>query len=67
MLADDPYRGDPARGGPEVTFQRAVLADGPPPDPADGPPPELISTSIAGALAAAETDWAGPESPAGAS
>ena len=66
-LADDPYRGDPARGGPGVTFQRAVLADGPPPDPAEGPPPELISTSIAGAFAAAATDWAGAESPAGAS
>jgi len=66
-LADDPYRGDPARGGPGVVFQRAVLADGPPPDPADGPPPELISTSIADALTAAEMDWAGAESPAGAS
>ena len=28
-LATDPYRGDPARGGPGVTYQRAVLARDP--------------------------------------
>ena len=55
-LADDPYRGDPARGGPGVTGQDVVLAE----DPAG-----LARPGVAEALDAAEGAWDGPESPAG--
>ncbi len=48
-LATDPYRGDPARGGPGVTGQRAVLARDP-----DG----LAAPTIAQALQEAEDAWA---------
>lgn len=55
-LADDPYRGDPARGGPGVTGRDVVLAE----DPAG-----LARPGVAEALDAAEGAWDGPESPAG--
>ena len=55
-LADDPYRGDPARGGPGVTEQVAVLAD----DPEGHAEP-----GVAEALEAATAAWEGPDSPAG--
>jgi Phage tail protein (Tail_P2_I) len=59
VLAADPYRGDPARGGPGVTAQYAVLADA----PAD--PDDLTESGVAEALATAEVAWAGDDSPAG--
>jgi Phage tail protein (Tail_P2_I) len=49
-LAADPYTGDPARGGPGVTAQTAVLS---------------ADTSVAAALADAEAAWTGSDSPAG--
>lgn len=49
-LAADPYTGDPARGGPGVTAQTAVLS---------------TDTSVAAALSDAETAWASSDSPAG--
>ena len=48
-LTTDPYRGDPARGGPGVTYQRAVLAR----DPVG-----LAAPTIAQALEEAEDVWA---------
>jgi hypothetical protein len=57
-LADDPYTGDPARGGPGAQAQETVLAEDPD-DPAASP--------LVDALAEAETRWAAATgSPAGA-
>ncbi|MBI4939644.1 MAG: hypothetical protein HY830_02720 [Actinobacteria bacterium] len=58
-LADDPYRGDPARGGPGVTAQYAVVA-GTAPDPG-----ALTTSGLAEALDIAQDAWAGDDSPAG--
>jgi hypothetical protein len=58
-LAGDPYPGDPARGGPGVVAQVAVLADDP-----EG----RAAPSVGQALAGAEAAWASATgSPAGAS
>lgn len=59
VLADDPYRGDPARGGPDVTAQRAVIA-GSVPLGENGPDPELGT-----AFETFESVWDSTESPAG--
>jgi hypothetical protein len=58
VLAADPYRGDPARGGPGVVAQRAVLAGGP-----AGP----ALTGIAAALDTVQAEWAEPDGPVGGS
>ncbi len=56
-MATDPYRGDPARGGPGVTHQVRVLSAG----PADA----TTTTTIVDALADAATEWARTDGPAG--
>ena len=58
VLAADPYRGDPARGGPGVVAQRAVLA---------GATAGRASLSIAAALRRVRNEWAEPGGPAGGS
>ncbi|MFN8078358.1 MAG: phage tail protein [Kineosporiaceae bacterium] len=57
-LDDDPYQGDPLHGGPGVTRQVAVLADG-----AVAP----VLGSLAAALDAAENGWAADDPAPGAS
>ena len=58
VLAADPYRGDPARGGPGVVAQRAVLA---------GATAGRASLSIAAALRRVRNEWAEPGGLAGGS
>lgn len=58
VLAADPYRGDPARGGPGVVAQRLVL---------DGSPAGPPLPGIAAALDKVRDDWAEPGGPAGGS
>ena len=55
-LATDPYVGDPARGGPGVTDQVAVLSG------RSGPATE---PSVAAALVGVRDLWAAPDGPAG--
>ena len=58
VLAADPYRGDPARGGPGVVAQRLVI---------DGSSAEPPLPDIAAALRRVRNDWAEPDGPAGGS
>jgi Phage tail protein (Tail_P2_I) len=58
VLAADPYRGDPARGGPGVVAQRLVLGGS-----SAGP----ALPGIAAALEAVRADWAEPGGLAGGS
>ena len=58
VLAADPYRGDPARGGPGAVAQRLVL---------DGSSARPALPDIAAALDRVRDDWAEPDGPAGGS
>jgi hypothetical protein len=58
VLAADPYRGDPARGGPGVVAQRLVL---------DGIPAGPPLPGIGAALDRVRSEWAEPGGPAGGS
>ena len=58
-LAADPYRGDPARGGPGVTAQLAVLAE----RPADAG--DEVVAGLTEALQQVDDEWHGADSPAG--